>query len=254
MKNRTENAACGHVISCELETRSIGTGKPLVAIHGIQSTMDCWLPVVEKLHGWQTVLVNLPGRGSSSRWKAGTGSLSDFYNLDRYADLVHELITSIRSPVSLAGWSMGVSVALNIVKRHGLANIEQLFLFSGVARMPENAWPFRSSDVLGLCREADSRAQNFRAMPVADSIAVAYSWLSMRNMDLRPGLGEIDCPVTILHGVDDSECPFAQGKEIADSIRGAAMVPVEGVGHYVLRDVPGTVADVVQSRLPATAE
>ncbi|NYT83642.1 alpha/beta hydrolase [Alcaligenaceae bacterium] len=242
------------MIPYELETRHIGAGKPLVAIHGIQSTMDCWLPVVEKLHGWQTVLVNLPGRGNSPRWKAGTGSPSDFYNLDRYADLVHELITSIGSPVSLAGWSMGVSVALNIVKRHGLANIEQLFLFSGVARMPEEAWPFHSSDVQGLCREADNRLQNFHAMPVADSIAVAYSWLSMRNMDLRPALGEIDCPVTIIHGVDDRECPLAQGKEIADRIKRAVMVPVEGVGHYVLRDIPGTIADVVQSRLPAAME
>jgi pimeloyl-ACP methyl ester carboxylesterase len=245
------NAMDGRLISSQLETRVVGAGKPLVVIHGIQSTMECWLPVAEKLDGWQTILVNLPGRGQSPRWQEGAGPIDRFYNLDRYADLVHEIIASIGVPVAVAGWSMGVSVALNLVERHGLKNIDQLFLLSGVARMPESAQPFRSSDVQGLCREAESRARNFGARSVADPTAVAYSWLSMRELDLRHRLDAINCPATVIHGTDDAECPFAQGREIAERIRGAVMIPMEGVGHYVLRDAAAAVAVAIQATLAA---
>jgi pimeloyl-ACP methyl ester carboxylesterase len=49
-------------------------------------------------------------------------------------------------------------------------------------------------------------------------------------------LGEIDVPTLVLHGTEDKTVPFAAGEQLADRIRGARFVRLEGAGHNYLTD------------------
>ncbi len=89
-----------------------------------------------------------------------------YYHLDHYADLVHALVVALRerhgAPVALAGWSMGVSVILNLLSRHGDADIECLVFVSGTACATPGAVWFRSDTPQALEEEAVSSTTSAR--------------------------------------------------------------------------------------------
>jgi class 3 adenylate cyclase len=57
------------------------------------------------------------------------------------------------------------------------------------------------------------------------------SWGWIREMDLRPILGSIQCPTLVLHRSGDRMVPVANGRYLAEHIPGARMVELEGDAH-----------------------
>jgi pimeloyl-ACP methyl ester carboxylesterase len=47
----------------------------------------------------------------------------------------------------------------------------------------------------------------------------------------RRRLDEIACPTLVIHGTEDPILPFAHGQALAAEIRGARLLPLDGVGH-----------------------
>lgn len=222
-----------------LELREAGCGAPLLLVHGIQGTADAWSSLLPALSGRRCVIPNLPGRGLSPRWQAG-GALSRerYYHIDHYADLVHSLVVCLRerhgTPVALAGWSMGVSVILNLLARHGDADIERLVLVSGTACATPGAVWFRSESPQALEEEARARAARLGLTAVADAEAVASTWSSVRTADFRAVASRIRRPVLVAHGELDDESPFVHGRWLADHVPGSIWMPLPGVGHAAL--------------------
>lgn len=222
-----------------LELREVGDGAPLLLIHGIQGTADAWAPLLQALTARRCVLPNLPGRGLSTRWSEG-GLLSHerYYHLDHYADLVQALLLDLRerhgAPVALAGWSMGVSVILNLLARHGDAQVERLVFVSGTACATPGAVWFHGETPQALADEARARAERLGLKAVADADAVAASWASVRTADLRTAAQGIRRPTLVIHGELDDECPLAHGRWLADHVPGAQWLPLPGVGHAAL--------------------
>lgn len=100
-----------------MDVIEVGSG-PLcvVALHGIQGTRAAWLPVAQRLSALCTfVLPNLQGRGAAPRPATAGG-----YTLERYAAAVREVVERHAGGrrFVLAGWSMGVSVALQYADRY----------------------------------------------------------------------------------------------------------------------------------------
>lgn len=224
-----------------LECRLVGQGAPLLLLHGIQGTSEAWAPVLPALLARRCVLPNLPGRGLSPRWRAGQAlTHARYYHLDHYADLVHALVTDLAqrtgSPVALAGWSMGVSVILNLLARHGDAALERLVLVSGTACATPGAVWFRGETPEALEREASERAERLQLKAVADADAVAASWASVRGADLRDAARAIRRPTLVAHGEHDDQCPLEHGRWLADHVSGAAWRPLPGVGHAALAE------------------
>ncbi|WP_322470667.1 alpha/beta hydrolase [Hydrogenophaga sp. SNF1] len=222
-----------------LECRLVGQGAPLLLLHGIQGTSEAWAPVLPALLARRCVLPNLPGRGLSPRWRADQPMAhASYYHLDHYADLVHALVTELAqrtgSPVAVAGWSMGVSVILNLLARHGDAALERLVLVSGTACATPGAVWFRGETPEALEREARERAERLQLKAVADADAVAASWASVRGADLRAVARGIRRPTLVVHGDRDGDCPFEHGRWLADHVPGAAWLPLPGVGHSVM--------------------
>jgi pimeloyl-ACP methyl ester carboxylesterase len=63
--------------------------------------------------------------------------------------------------------------------------------------------------------------------------------------DLRPRLGSITCPTLVVHGAEDPLVPPSCGKDIAQNVRDAALMIVEGMGHEVPAPLYETVADAI---------
>ncbi len=226
-------------IAQTLELREVGQGSPLLLIHGIQGTADAWDPLLTTLCTRRCVLPNLPGRALSPRWKEGGHfSREQYYHLDHYADLLRALLSELRDrhgePVALAGWSMGVSVILNMVARHGDADVDRLVLVSGTACATPGAMWFKGETPQAVAEEADARALRLGLKRVADAEAVAASWVSVRSADLRRAARCIRRPTLVIHGELDEDCPLSHGRWLADNVLDANWLPLPGVGHSVL--------------------
>lgn len=239
-----------------LEWREAGKGAPLLLVHGIQGTADAWAPLLPALADRRCVLPNLPGRGLSPRWQAGgSWTHGHYYHLDHYADLVHALVVALRerhgAPVALAGWSMGVSVILNLLSRHGDADVERLVLISGTACATPGAVWFRSETPQALEEEARHRAERLGLKAVADADAVAASWASVREADLRDAARGIRRPVLVAHGELDDECPPDHGRWLAQHVPGARWLPLPGVGHAALGQASSTLGSSMRAFLNA---
>lgn len=228
----------------------------MLLVHGIQGTADAWAPLLPALAGRRCVLPNLPGRGLSPRWHADEPlPHGSYYHLDLYADLVQALLVTLRerhdAPVALAGWSMGVSVILNLLSRHGDAGVERLVLVSGTACTTPGAVWFRGETPQALEEEARSRAERLGLKSVADADAVAATWASVREADLRDAARGIRCPTLVVHGELDDECPLDHGQWLADHVPSARWLPLPGVGHAALGQATATLGSSMSAFLNA---
>ena len=64
--------------------------------------------------------------------------------------------------------------------------------------------------------------------------------------DSRESLARIECPTLVLCGRQDALCPFALHEEMAGTIPGAVLVPVEGCGHLSSLERPEAVTAVLR--------
>lgn len=239
-----------------LELRMAGRGAPLLLVHGIQGTADAWSPLLPALSGRRCVLPNLPGRGLSPRWSVAAPLSHDrYHHLDHYADLLQALLRELHdrhgAPVALAGWSMGVSVILTMLARHGDEGVDRLVLVSGTACATPGAVWFRGDSPEALADEARARAERLGLASVADADAVAAAWTSVRCADLRDAARGIRRPTLVAHGELDDQCPLAHGRWLAANVAGAAWLPLPGVGHAALAQATPTLGSSMSAFLTA---
>jgi pimeloyl-ACP methyl ester carboxylesterase len=217
----------------------VGAGGALVvAVHGIQGTRSVWMPVARELQNEAMfILPNLRGRGRAAR-----GSSVEDYGLGAFADDLSDAINSeVRErPHWLAGWSMGVSVALEYLSRSDVRPPEGVILVSGTAAIREVRW-FRAEDDKSLLREIAAREKRLELKEAADHDAVAWTWQAIRSTDQRAILERLDLPALILHGSKDTDCPSSCADSLAEKIHGAERHIFIDAGHTL----PVTHADVV---------
>lgn len=69
-------------------------------------------------------------------------------------------------------------------------------------------------------------------------------WNSLRT-DYTPRLGEVRCPVLVIHGDRDSGVPLARVRAAARFMPDAHLKIIGGAGHWVQRDQPDLVLDAL---------
>ena len=83
------------------------------------------------------------------------------------------------------------------------------------------------------------------SVPAAAALGVLRS---QRDLDAGPRLGEIGCPVTVVHGTLDRARTVEHANELADGIPGARLCLLE-TGHTPVYEAPDEVADEVRALL-----
>lgn len=128
-----------------------GEGPPVVFVHGLTFSGRTWLPVVERLVGYRSIVVDLPGHGRS----AGA-SVSQSALVSQLRELTQQL--GLQRPV-LVGHSLGAVPATLYAARHGaraVVNVDQTLCVGDVA-------PFVAALAAKLEEDFDAAFAQFRA-------------------------------------------------------------------------------------------
>ncbi len=67
----------------------------------------------------------------------------------------------------------------------------------------------------------------------------------LANGNRKPKLGSIKVPTLVIHGGDDPLVPVEGGKETAESIPGAELVIIEGMGHSLPPEAWPQIVDAI---------
>lgn len=234
-----------------MDVISVGTGPVLVvAVHGIQGTRAAWLPLARELQDTCTfVLPNLPGRGHAPRPCSPADCTLAAYARDLQRTI--QMHASGR-PFILAGWSTGVSVALEYLygghANFGVSAPCGLILLSGTPQLNAVSW-FESLASDPLVKEIAAREHRLGLTEAADHTTVAWTWRALYATDQRPGLGEIDIPALVVHGSHDDDCPVGHAFTLANGLPNAELTMLDGGGHCLLTQNTVQVANAIRAQL-----
>ena len=217
-----------------MNTLIYGTGPTkVIAIHGIQGTNRVWLPLASQLADQCTfILPNLPGRGGRHACTESDMTLEAFANI--IEDTVHKYIND-GQPYCLAGWSMGVSVALAFLGRKRAPTPEKLILLSGVPDIGQVAW-FTQTTPAALLAEIQDREQRLKLLDAADHHAVMWTWQSIARRSMREQCQTVTMPCLIMTGARDQDSPLPLVAQFRDLIANATFITVDNAGHSLLTE------------------
>ena len=265
-----------------IHTEVVGSGPPLVLVHGTPWSSWVWRPLLPHLRErWTVHLWDLPGYGRSSKNPEHGVDLPT--QSRALADLLETWGLSTVRPHVVAH-DIGGAVALGAALDHG-ARLRSLALLNAVVRRPWGS-PFY--------RLMQANEHVFSALPAAlhaalvreyvagtggrsrtaDEIAhLAAPWLDREGQEafyrqvaqVRPDdtdpvearLAGLDPrtastgPVIVIWGVEDTWLPLQHGRDLAAAIPSARFVAVPDAGHLVQLDRPAELVAVLDDWLKA---
>ncbi len=252
-----------------LNYRRLGTGEPLVLIHGIGSRWQIWEPVFGRLASERDlVALDLPGFGASPPPPPGTPP--GVFSLTR---LVGEFLDEQRlGRPHVAGNSLGGWIALELAKQGRVRSATALspagFFSDGEARYGRISLSLSARSARLLAPRAEmvfasplarklafaqlvSKPEKIPPADAADSVRAlgGAQWfdetLKATTADRFRGGDRITVPVTIAWGEHDRVLLRRQAARAADAIPSARSVTLHGCGHVPTYDDPEQVARVL---------
>lgn len=262
-------------------TMELGTGPPVVLVHGLNGFKEGWGPLPGALAdaGMRAVMVDLPGFGASPRLRRTTPI--------RLAAALVPLLERL-GPAGLIGHSLGTQVAMiAAVRRPDLVRRVAL-LSPWVFARPRRIPPRSVSDVLqlplvgrplahlaiALIRRDPGRRERAYTTAIADRDALAHdpalaallaeasdrlSTADVRAMsdwaaaalryDIRPLAGRVRQPILVVVGDRDRITTPPGGVWLAGAASEARLLRLEGVGHFPHLEAPARVLPAVVGHL-----
>jgi pimeloyl-ACP methyl ester carboxylesterase len=261
-----------------LRVHYVGTGEPLLLLHGLGSASHAWGPVLGALAARHTVVAcDLPGFGSSPPLPAGR-----LPTIEALADAVERMLDELELDAPhVCGNSLGGWVALELARR---ARARSLVLISPAGFWSNGERRYARASLRLAHREARLLAPGAPgAMAVAPLRAAFFAQIRRRPRRLErreavaevrttagdefartrevvldgrraERLHEIRCPTLVLWGTRDRLLPARQGRRAAAAIPGATWKTLPGLGHVPMSDDPHRVsAEILEFLASATA-
>ena len=242
-----------------------GSGPDLLLVHGWGMHGEVWgdLPASLARH-FRVTTLDLPGHGRN-RVPCTAQSLSEF------TDAVVEICPA---PAVWLGWSLGALVALDAALRYP-HKVTRLVLVGATPKFVQAAdWPhampaevfsefardlthdYRATMLrflsLHVGGNEDGRAllKQLRAKvftPHGDpqAVALAAGLAILEQTDLRARLAEIRIPALVVHGSHDRLAAPAAAEYLAENLRQAQLLQIEGAGHAPFLSHPAPFARAV---------
>lgn len=241
-----------------------GIGRPLVLVHEMGGTLNSWDRMLAHLRGERPILrYDMRGSGLSEK-------LTDVPYIEELADDLAHLLDAagIREPVDLAGSGIGAAVALMCASRHprrvasvvamspvtDVPAVRRLTLLDVANRMEREG--LRSivdahlSSSYAADRDDDPEVfREFRARWIAnDPKSFALSYRMLADLDIRPSLGAITCPVLVIGAQRDAFRAIPVSQAVAEQIPGARFLTLNAV-HFMHVQKPAAVAVALEEFL-----
>lgn len=249
-------------------------GTTVLLVHGYVESYRFWAPVVRRLvdAGLDVVVVDQRGHGDSDRGDAE-------FDCDTLAGDVRCWVEQLDlHDAVLAGHSMGGVSAMAFAGLHpdvAAERLRSLVLVATLAHpepllgIPVEIDPDRAVPLLerALARETIGLAlvaRVFGTYPTRGALEATRDSLRatdartrvdalrmLRGFDLRPVLGDVALPTVVIAGSHDRLTPLAGNEAIAESIPGARLEVLPGMGHMLMFEAPDAVGDaIVQATKP----
>lgn len=239
--------------------QDLGTGTPVVLIHGWPLSHEMWDYQLAELpaHGLRVIAYDRRGFGKSSQpW--------DGYDYDTLADDLKAVLDELDlQNVTLVGFSMGGGEVARYMSRHGGARVAKVAFISAVTpyllktddnpdgvdqevfneittNLKEDRADFlktfgKQFYGVSLLSQPVSQAHldgDFARAYVASHKATLECANSFATTDFRDDLAEIQVPALIIHGDSDKTVPIeASGERTANALPTAQYIVYEGEPH-----------------------
>ena len=259
-------------MSGALHVESVGSGPPLVLLHGWAMHSGLWGPLLAPLaRRFRVHAVDLPGHGHSP--------LAEAFTLDTACAAVAAAIPVDRRPLTVVGWSLGGLVAMRWARQQP-ATIERLVLVATTPRFPSApdwphgvlpqtlaqfgdelhvAWKLTIQRFLALQLKGSERGratlaalrhQIFaRGEPSAEALFGALDVIA--TTDLRAEVPDLAQPSLVISGSRDTLAPPAAGRWLADRLPDARFASIEGAAHVPFLSHPDPFMAALESFLDA---
>jgi non-heme chloroperoxidase len=245
----------------ELHFEDVGTGRPVVLIHGWPLSGRSWEAQVPALveAGYRVITYDRRGFGGSSQPRDG-------YDYDTFADDLDAVLSHLElQQVTLVGFSMGGGEVVRYLSRHGSSRIEKAVLAGAV---PPYLYKSDDNPDGGL---DDATIEAFQAGVRGDRLEFLDEFLKnffgtgllKKNLvsepfrlyrrdvaafaspkgtldcitafgrtDFRDEVAKVDVPTLVIHGDSDGIVPFeVSGQRSAGAIADSTLVVVKGGPH-----------------------
>jgi pimeloyl-ACP methyl ester carboxylesterase len=246
----------------EVVYRVAGDGQPIILLHGFVNTSALWNETITAFQqDYRLYALDLPGHGHSPPripWK-----------LREVAEIVAAWLRLLEiGQATLIGHSMGGALAMllaatrpDLVKRLVLVNPAGLPIQQPVLRAFTRAG-------LGFSLRQHANAADGSVSPRSkQTLALWQAAEDVLSCDLRPELGAIHCPTTLIWGTGDRLLPMQSAIILQRLISGAELVFLPNLRHRphranpqvfqaILRDVlmrEGVSPDASEDHLPGAS-
>lgn len=246
----------------KIRFKELGSGRPVILIHGWPLSADSWDPIMIALKdaGMRAIAYDRRGFGQSDHASSG-------YDYDTFADDLADLIDhlGLSEKIGVAGFSMGGGEIARYMSRHGGSGVTAAALVSSVvpymlkADDNPNGVPQDTFDEMTAGMKKDHRhffTGFFKDFYGDGWVTSAVSqeekdWAWMTTMmaakwaildaanafattDFRPDLAHFKVPTLVIHGTADKTVPIdATGREVARQVAGAKLIEYDGEPHAV---------------------
>ena len=229
----------------DLHYSVIGTGSPLVLVHGFGVSGHVWQRILPYLaQHYQVFVVDLPGYGRST-YDRGTHTS---WRLREMAPLLAAWLRHLRlSSVHLMGHSMGGTIAIHLAA-HAPELVKSLTLIDAAGM------PFRSTFPALAARSARSFVQlgngRYPLALIRDVLRprLRTFWQSaaqIADCDFRDEIATLTLPILIVWGERDVLVPISLGYELHDALPHAVFISLPTSGHRPMLAQPALVSGVV---------
>ena len=228
----------------------VGTGTPLVLIHGLLVSGEMFQGILDQFATRHRVIIpDLRGHGRSE-------DLSGPYDVPQHARDLNGVLERLQiESAAVLGYSQGGAVAQQFVRDYPtrvsglvLACTYSCNLLTRRERLEARLlpWILRLIGPKGLAklislaggggpRLPPEQRREFARMIAANDRARALASIgAMTSFDSRPWLSQIAGPTLIIAGANDTAVPAHHAQMLANGIPGAQLQEVAGAGHTLL--------------------
>lgn len=225
-----------------------GSGQPLVLVHEMGGSLNSWDRMLSHLDTRRPVLrYDMRGSGMSEK-------LRDVpYIEDLAEDLVRLLdAVGLTEPVAIGASALGCAVALLCAARHPqrvatvvamspvteVASVRRLSLLGMADRMEREGLRAMVDASLAVSYppaliDDPQVFQHFRARWMSnDPASFALLYRMLADLDVRPALGQVRCPVLVIAGLQDALRPAELSRNVAALIPGSTLIELD-TGHFM---------------------
>lgn len=244
----------------------LGSGKPLVFLHGWGSSSAVMQPLAQ---GLQTIracyLIDFPGFGASPE-------PPDAWTVDEYANMIQAFIeqTFPDKSVDFLVHSYGARVLLKLLTRPAISpKIDKVLITGGAGLKPKRKLTFYIKKYAARFLKAPFTIlpQAWRN-PALDRMRQTALWKKLGSSDYQKLSGvmreifvksvtehlddllpKIEHEVLLIWGENDTATPMDQARRMEKGLKNGVLITIGDAAHYVFLDKPANFAAIAKSYL-----